>query len=48
MVYSKQIEAVQIVKDPTSDLAVFSRAGSKLVREKREQEERKKVGGFVS
>ncbi|KAJ3102519.1 DEAH-box RNA helicase prp16, partial [Phlyctochytrium planicorne] len=43
MVYTKQVEAVQSVKDPTSDLAVFARAGSRLVREKREQEERKKA-----
>ncbi|KAI9350480.1 P-loop containing nucleoside triphosphate hydrolase protein [Zopfochytrium polystomum] len=43
IVFTKQVEPVQIVKDPTADLAVFSRAGSKLVREKREQEERKKA-----
>ncbi|KAJ3203043.1 DEAH-box RNA helicase prp16 [Dinochytrium kinnereticum] len=43
MVYTKQIEAVQSVKDPTADLAVFARAGSRLVRERREQEERRKA-----
>ncbi|KAI9335835.1 hypothetical protein DFJ73DRAFT_763782 [Zopfochytrium polystomum] len=43
IVFTKQVEPVQIVKDPTADLAVFFRAGSKLVREKREQEERKKA-----
>ena len=43
MVFTKQLEAVQSVKDPTSDLAVFARAGSKIVRERREQEERRKV-----
>ncbi|KAJ3126006.1 DEAH-box RNA helicase prp16, partial [Irineochytrium annulatum] len=43
MVYTKQIEPVQSVKDPTADLAVFSRAGSKVVRERREQEERRKA-----
>ena len=34
---------VQSVRDPTSDMAVFSRAGSKLVREKRDQRERAKA-----
>jgi len=43
MVFTKQLEAVQSVKDPTSDMAVFSRKGSQLVREKREQIERQKV-----
>ncbi|KAI9351303.1 P-loop containing nucleoside triphosphate hydrolase protein [Obelidium mucronatum] len=43
IVFTKQIETVQSVKDPTSDLAVFARAGSKLVRERREQEERRKA-----
>ncbi|KAJ3063984.1 DEAH-box RNA helicase prp16, partial [Podochytrium sp. JEL0797] len=43
IVFTKQIETVSSVKDPTSDLAVFARAGSKLVRERREQEERRKA-----
>ncbi|KAF9166563.1 DEAH-box RNA helicase prp16 [Actinomortierella ambigua] len=43
MVFTKQIEPVQTVKDPTSDMAVFSRKGSRLVREKREQAERLKA-----
>ncbi|KAI8799530.1 P-loop containing nucleoside triphosphate hydrolase protein [Cladochytrium replicatum] len=43
MVFTKQLEPVQPVKDPTSDLAVFSRKGSRLVREKREQQERAKA-----
>ncbi|KAJ3012893.1 UNVERIFIED_CONTAM: DEAH-box RNA helicase prp16 [Siphonaria sp. JEL0065] len=43
IVFTKQIETVQSVKDPTSDLAVFARAGSKLVRDRREQEERRKA-----
>lgn len=42
-VFTKQIEPVQTVKDPTSDMAVFSRKGSRLVREKREQAERLKA-----
>ncbi|RUP44791.1 Asp-Glu-Ala-His box polypeptide 38, isoform CRA_d, partial [Jimgerdemannia flammicorona] len=43
IVFTKQVEAVQHVRDPTSDLAVFSRKGSQLVREKREQAERAKA-----
>ncbi|KAG0248300.1 DEAH-box RNA helicase prp16 [Mortierella polycephala] len=43
VVFTKQIEAVQSVKDPTSDMAIFSRKGSALVREKREQAERMKA-----
>jgi pre-mRNA-splicing factor ATP-dependent RNA helicase DHX38/PRP16 len=43
MVFTKQLEPIQTVRDPTSDLAVFSRQGSKLVRERRDQEERRKA-----
>ncbi|KAF9199035.1 DEAH-box RNA helicase prp16 [Haplosporangium sp. Z 27] len=43
VVFTKQVEAVQSVKDPTSDMAIFSRKGSALVREKREQAERLKA-----
>ncbi|KAI8060436.1 hypothetical protein BC940DRAFT_246446 [Gongronella butleri] len=46
MVYTKQMEAVQHVRDPTSDLAIMSRKGSRLVREKREQAERQKAAKF--
>ncbi|KAL9933708.1 hypothetical protein V8E36_007366 [Tilletia maclaganii] len=42
-VFTKQLEPVNPIKDPTSDLAIFSRKGSRLVREKREQAERKKA-----
>ena len=41
-VYTRQLENIQSVRDPTSDLAIFSRKGSRLVREKREQSERMK------
>ncbi|CAG8493973.1 14631_t:CDS:10, partial [Acaulospora colombiana] len=47
MVFTKQLEAVQSVKDPTSDLSVFSRKGSQLVKEKREQMERQKAAKNV-
>jgi pre-mRNA-splicing factor ATP-dependent RNA helicase DHX38/PRP16 len=40
IVFTKQVETVQTVKDPTSDLAIFSRNGSRLLRERREQRER--------
>ncbi|KAI9197306.1 pre-mRNA-splicing factor ATP-dependent RNA helicase PRP16-like protein [Polychytrium aggregatum] len=43
IVLTKQLEAIQSVKDPTSDMAVFSRKGSKLVRDRREQKERIKA-----
>ncbi|KAI9022572.1 P-loop containing nucleoside triphosphate hydrolase protein [Hyaloraphidium curvatum] len=42
-VYTKQLEPVNPIKDPTSDLAVFSRKGSRLVAEKRTQQERAKA-----
>ncbi|KAI8835127.1 P-loop containing nucleoside triphosphate hydrolase protein [Chytridium lagenaria] len=43
MVYTKQLEPIQSVKDPTADLAIIARNGSRLVRERREQEERRKA-----
>ncbi|OLY80210.1 Pre-mRNA-splicing factor ATP-dependent RNA helicase PRP16 [Smittium mucronatum] len=43
MVYSTQIGTVSTVRDPTSDLAIFSRKGSRLVIEKRSQREREKA-----
>lgn len=43
MVFTKQLEPVQSVRDPTADMAVVARKGSKLVREKREQQERAKA-----
>lgn len=46
MVFTKQLEAVQHVRDPTSDMAIISRKGSRLVREKREQAERAKATKF--
>lgn len=41
-VFTKQIEPVSAVRDPQSDMAVFSRKGSKVVKEKRQQKERQK------
>jgi len=41
--FTKQLEPINPIKDPTSDMAIFSKKGSALVREKREQAERAKV-----
>ena len=41
-VFSKQLEPVPAVRDSQSDMAVFSRKGSKVVKEKRQQKERQK------
>lgn len=48
MVFTKQLEPISPVKDPTSDLAVFSAKGSLLVREKRAQAEREKAAKKVA
>ena len=47
-VYTKQLEPVNPIKDPTSDMAVFSRKGSALVKEKREQAERQKAAAKLA
>ena len=41
-VFTKQIDPVPAVRDPQSDMAVFSRRGSRVVKEKRQQKEREK------
>merc|ERR1719228_2264995 len=43
IVFTKQTEPVIPIKDPTSDMAMVSRKGSRLVRVHREQAERKKA-----
>lgn len=42
-VFTKQQEPVPSVRDPQSDMAVFARKGSLLVRERRQQMERQKA-----
>ncbi|KAJ3372238.1 DEAH-box RNA helicase prp16 [Allomyces arbusculus] len=42
-VFTKQLETVQIVRDPTSDLARFARQGSELVRRERQERERRRA-----
>lgn len=46
--FTKQIEPVNPIRDPTSDLAIFSKKGSLLVRERREQRERAKASRKVA
>ena len=41
-VFTKQLEPVPAVRDYQSDMAVFSRKGSRVVRERRQQRERQK------
>ncbi|KAL2919662.1 hypothetical protein HK105_200576 [Polyrhizophydium stewartii] len=45
IVFTKQLDPVQVLRDPTADLAVIARKGSRLVKEKREQQERAKAAG---
>lgn len=47
-VFTKQLETVNPIRDATSDLAVFSKKGSALVREKREQAERAKAAAKLA
>ena len=42
-IFTKQVDPVSAVRDPQSDMVVFSRKGSKVVREKRQQKERQKA-----
>lgn len=46
--FTKQIEPVNPIRDPTSDLAIFSKKGSLLVKERREQRERAKASRKVA
>lgn len=41
-IFTTQKDPVSAVKDPQSDMAVFSRKGSKVVKERRQQKERQK------
>ncbi|RMD41593.1 hypothetical protein DV735_g3531, partial [Chaetothyriales sp. CBS 134920] len=41
-VFTKQLEPVPAVRDSQSDMAVFSRKGSKVVKERRQQRERQR------
>lgn len=41
-VFTKQVDPISAVRDPQSDVAVFARKGSKVVKERRQQKERQK------
>ncbi|QRV91670.1 Helicase associated domain (HA2) [Ceratobasidium sp. AG-Ba] len=47
-VYTKQLEPINPLRDPTSDLAIFARKGSALVKEKREQAERARAAAKMA
>ena len=47
-VFTTQLEPINPVRDPMSDMAVFSRKGSALVKEKREQAERAKAAAKLA
>lgn len=47
-VYTKLLEPINPIRDPTSDMAIFSRKGSALVKEKREQAERAKAAAKLA
>lgn len=48
LIFTKQLEPVNPIKDPTSDLAIFSKKGSLLVREQRLRKEREKAAAKVA
>ncbi|KAI1785395.1 P-loop containing nucleoside triphosphate hydrolase protein [Ganoderma leucocontextum] len=47
-VFTKQLDPINPVRDLTSDMAIFSRKGSALVKEKREQAERAKAAAKLA
>ncbi|KAF5383403.1 hypothetical protein D9757_006182 [Collybiopsis confluens] len=47
-VFTKQLEPINPIRDPTSDMAIFSKKGSALVKEKREQTERAKAAAKLA
>lgn len=47
-IFTKQLEPINPIRDPTSDMAVFAKKGSALVKEKREQAERAKAAAKLA
>jgi pre-mRNA-splicing factor ATP-dependent RNA helicase DHX38/PRP16 len=47
-VFTKQLDPINPIRDPTSDMAVFAKKGSALVKEKREQAERQKAAAKLA
>ena len=41
--FSTQMETIQVVKDPNSDMALLARKGSAVVKELRDRNERSRV-----
>ena len=41
--FSSQMETIQCVKDPNSDMAMLAKKGSVVVKEMREKNERKRL-----
>jgi pre-mRNA-splicing factor ATP-dependent RNA helicase DHX38/PRP16 len=41
-IFTKQLDPISAIRDPQSDMAVFSRKGSRVVNERRQQRERQK------
>lgn len=48
LAFTKQLDPINPIKDPTSDMAVFSKKGSMLVAERRAQKEREKAAAKVA
>jgi pre-mRNA-splicing factor ATP-dependent RNA helicase DHX38/PRP16 len=48
VLFTKQIDPVNPVRDPTSDMAIFSKKGSALVKEIRSRREREKASAKVA
>jgi pre-mRNA-splicing factor ATP-dependent RNA helicase DHX38/PRP16 len=46
--FTRQLDPINPIKDGTSDLAVFSKKGSALVKERREQQERAKAAAKLA
>ena len=47
-VFTKQLDPINPIRDLSSDMAVFSKKGSALVKEKREQAERAKAAAKLA
>ncbi|KAF8624805.1 hypothetical protein AX15_005694 [Amanita polypyramis BW_CC] len=47
-VFTKQLDPINPIRDVTSDMAIFSKKGSALVKEKREQAERAKAAAKLA
>lgn len=47
-VFTKQLEPINPIRDMSSDMAIFSKKGSALVKEKREQAERAKAAAKLA